>query len=106
MKKENVKIEILKAELKILNAERKALNDKRNDMIHEWAAMEGKYALRCVPDDYAGQGERGYYYEYADGMKEKELAERDAFRDKMYKETDFCDISLFIHFITKSISFC
>jgi len=103
MKKENAKIEALKAELKTLNAKRKALNEKRNDMIHEWTAMEGKYALRCVSDDYAGQGCRGYYYEYADDMEKKELAERDAFRAKMYKETDTTEINKKIYEIKNAL---
>ena len=88
MKKENAKIEALKAELKILNAERRALREKYEIMFNQWVAMEGKYALRKVSDEDCGQGSRGYYFEYAKGMEEKENAERNAFFQKMREETD------------------
>lgn len=101
--KENAKIEALKAELKILNAERRALREKYRIMFRQWMEMEGKYALDIIPDEDGGQGTRGYFFKYADGMKEKENAEREAFRIKMNKETDTTELDEKIYEIKNAL---
>ena len=103
MKKENAKIEALKAELKALNAEHKALREKYSIMFRQWIEMEGKYALCKVPDEYGGQGTRGYFFRYAEGMKEKEDAERAAFAKKMDEETDTTELNKKIYEIKNAL---
>jgi len=69
----------MKKERKALKEEKSKLEAENDAIYNEYWDMEGKYGVVASDDwDYL-QGMRGYHYEYAEGMREKEEAEREAF---------------------------
>lgn len=79
----------LKAELKAVKAERKAEIEKMHDLWEEYHAIEGKYAEGKIYDDFGDMHYRGYDYKYAEGMYEKEQAERHEFFVKNNLRSDW-----------------
>lgn len=68
----------LNAEKKAITAEIKALEEKNSRLFDEYYAMEGKYGKK-VWDDDTDPHFRPYSFKYAEGMKEREDAEREQF---------------------------
>lgn len=76
MRKVKTENEIKLAELR---KARKAEVERNKKLFLTYCDMEGMYATRKVNTDYCGMHDRGYTYEYAFSMKEKENAERKKF---------------------------
>lgn len=71
-------IKTLQSEKKIITAEILVCEIKDRDLFWEYCNMEGKYATK-VYDDTIDPHFRPYTFKYAEGMKEKEDAEREQF---------------------------
>jgi hypothetical protein len=66
-----------------IHAEANRLQEVEDGLFKEYFSLEGKYAIGTVPDNFAGQGFRGYDYKYASQEdKLQEIREREAVRAK------------------------
>lgn len=56
------------------------LEEQEEEYFRTYWEMEGKYSLGTIPDPYAGQGFRGYSYQYpSQEIKAQENTEREAY---------------------------
>lgn len=76
----------LAQQIEALHAEESRLQEVEDNLFKEYFSLEGKYAIGTVPDNFAGQGFRGYDYRYASQEdKIQELREREAVRAKAWE---------------------
>lgn len=77
--KANAEIKQLKEAIKALREGKKAAKEHNNRIVNQYFNMEGMYGTKVYDDNplaYGMMHYRGYYFEYAPGMEEKEDAER------------------------------